>query len=65
MVALLFSVPYVGVQLRASGSLFNVLTDGLVPVNVGMVALSTVVMIYVASGGRKSVAFVTAHKLFC
>ncbi len=58
LVALLFSVPYVGVQLRASGSLFNVLTDGLVPVNVGMIALSTVVMIYVASGGLKSVAFV-------
>ena len=58
LVALLFSVPYLGVQLRASGSLFNVLTDGLVPVNVGMIALSTVVMVYVASGGLKSVAFV-------
>ena len=58
LVAFLFSVPYLGVQLRASGSLFNVLTDGLIPVNVGMVALSTVVMIYVASGGLKSVAFV-------
>ena len=58
LVALLFSVPYLGVQLRASGSLFNVLTDGLIPVNVGMIALSTVVMIYVASGGLKSVAFV-------
>ena len=58
LVALLFSVPYLGVQLRASGSLFNVLTDGLVPVNVGMIALSTGVMVYVASGGLKSVAFV-------
>ena len=45
-------------MLKASGSLFNVLTDGLVPVNIGMVALSTVVMIYVASGGLRSVAFV-------
>ena len=58
LVALLFSVPYLGVQLKASGSLFNVLSDGLVPVNIGMIALSTVVMIYVASGGLKSVAFV-------
>ena len=58
LVEFLFSVPYLGVQLRASGSLFNVLTDGLIPVNVGMIALSTVVMIYVASGGLKSVAFV-------
>ncbi len=58
LVAFLFSVPYLGVQLRASGDLFNVLTDGLVSVNFGMFALSTIVMIYVASGGLKSVAFV-------
>ena len=58
LVALLFSVPYLGVQLKASGSLFNVLSDGLVPVNIGMIALSTVVMIYVASGGLRAVAYV-------
>ena len=58
LVAFLFSVPYLGVQLRASGALFNVLTDGLVSINFGMFALSAVVMIYVASGGLKSVAFV-------
>ncbi|MBC8346566.1 MAG: sodium:solute symporter family protein [Candidatus Marinimicrobia bacterium] len=58
LVAFLFSVPYLGVQLRASGDLFNVLTDGFVSVNFGMFALSTVVMIYVASGGLKSVAYV-------
>ncbi len=58
LVAFLFSVPYLGVQLRASGDLFNVLTDGMVPVNFGMFALSTVVVIYVASGGLKSVAYV-------
>ena len=28
IVALVFSVPYLGVQLRASGFLFNVLTTG-------------------------------------
>ena len=58
LVAFLFSVPYLGVQLRASGDLFNVLTDGLVPVNFGMIALSTIVVIYVASGGLRSVAYV-------
>ena len=58
LVAFLFSVPYLGVQLRASGDLFNVLTDGLIPVNFGMIALSTVVVIYVASGGLRSVAYV-------
>ncbi len=58
LVALLFSVPYLGVQLRASGDLLNVLTDGMVSVNFGMLALSAVVVIYVASGGLRSVAYV-------
>jgi len=58
IVALCFSVPYLGLQLRASGFLFNVLTDGLFEVNVGMWILSAVVFIYVASGGLRAVAYV-------
>ena len=58
IVALLFSIPYLGVQLGASGFLFNVLTDGLVSVEVGMWILSLVVLIYVASGGLRAVAYV-------
>jgi len=58
LVAFLFSVPYLGVQLRASGALFQVLTDNMVSVEVGMFALSAVVMIYVAAGGLRSVAYV-------
>ena len=58
IVALIFSIPYLGVQLRASGFLFNVLTDGLFAVNVGMWMLSLVVIIYVASGGLRAVAYV-------
>jgi SSS family solute:Na+ symporter len=58
VVALVFSVPYLGVQLRASGFLFNVLTDGMLSVNVGMWMLSIVVIIYVASGGLRAVAYV-------
>ena len=58
LVAFLFSVPYLGVQLRASGDLFHTLTDGLVSIEVGMFALSAIVMIYVASGGLRSVAYV-------
>ena len=37
LVAMVFSVPYLGIQLRASGFLFNVLTDGMLGVNVGMI----------------------------
>ena len=58
MVALLFSIPYLGVQLGASGFLFNVLTDDLISQNVGMWVLSAVVLIYVASGGLRAVAYV-------
>ena len=58
LVAFLFSVPYLGVQLRASGALFHVLTDGWLGVEVGMFALSAIVMIYVAAGGLRSVAYV-------
>ena len=58
LVAFLFSVPYLGVQLRASGDLFNVLTDGLISIELGMFALSAIVVIYVASGGLRSVAYV-------
>ena len=58
LVALIFSIPYLGIQLRASGFLFNVLTDGMLGVEVGMWLLSLVVIIYVASGGLRAVAYV-------
>ncbi len=58
VVALIFSVPYLGVQLRASGFLFNVLTDGMLGVTTGMWLLSIVVFVYVASGGLRAVAYV-------
>jgi len=58
LVALIFSVPYLGLQLRASGFLFNVLTDGMLGVETGMWMLSAVVLIYVASGGLRAVAYV-------
>ena len=51
-------MPYLGIQLRASGALFNVLTDGLISTNLGMILLTSVVVIYVASGGLRSVAYV-------
>ncbi|UCE88954.1 MAG: sodium:solute symporter [Pseudomonadota bacterium] len=58
LVALIFSIPYLGLQLRASGFLFNVLTDGMLDVETGMWLLSAVVLIYVASGGLRAVAYV-------
>lgn len=56
IVAMIFSVPYLGLQLRASGFLFNALTG--LDIDVGMWMLSAVVLIYVASGGLRAVAYV-------
>ena len=58
IVALIFSIPYLGIQLRASGFLFHVLTNETLPVNTGMILLSAVVILYVASGGLRAVAYV-------
>ncbi len=63
-VALFFSVPYIGLQLRAAGFLFNVLTDGLLGVEFGMWVLASVVVSYVASGGLRAVAWVDALQVF-
>jgi Na+/proline symporter len=58
LVALIFSIPYIGVQLRASGFLFNVLTNGAMSIEAGMWLMSAVVAIYVAAGGLRAVAYV-------
>ena len=58
VIALCFSIPYLGLQLAASGKLFNVLSDGLVTVTMGTWILSAVVLVYVASGGLRAVAYV-------
>ena len=58
LVALCFSVPYLGLQLRASGFLFHNLTDGALSIEVGMLLLSAIVIIYVATGGLRAVAYV-------
>ena len=55
IVAFIFSVPYLGIQLRASGFLFHVLTNEAVGINAGMILLSAVVILYVASGGLRAV----------
>lgn len=60
IVAVIFAVPYLGIQLRASGFLFHVLTDGALGINIGMWLLSAVVLFYVASGGLRAVAYVDA-----
>ena len=61
IVALLFSVLYISIQLRASGFLFNVLTG--LDTNIGMILLSAVLTLYVALGGLRAVAHVDAMQV--
>ena len=58
VVALCFSVPYLGLQLAASGKLFNVLSDGMWGVTTGTWVLAAIVALYVGLGGLRSVAYV-------
>jgi len=57
IVAVLFTVPFMGVQLGAAGYLFNVLTDGLISTSVGTFLLATAVFLYVVYGGMRAVAY--------
>ncbi len=58
VVALCFSVPYLGLQLAASGKLFNILSDGAWGITTGTWVLAFVVALYVGLGGLRSVAYV-------
>lgn len=51
-------MPYLGLQLRAAGFLFNALTDGLLGEQFGMWVLASVVLSYVASGGLRTMVWV-------
>ncbi|MDD3448354.1 MAG: sodium:solute symporter family protein [Gammaproteobacteria bacterium] len=58
LVALLFTIPYLAVQLRASGYLFNILTDGLLGVDTGMWLLAAFILLYALAGGLRAAAVV-------
>ena len=56
IVAILFSVLFVAVQLGASGYLFDVLTDGLIGRHLGMGIMALVVLATLAASGLRTVA---------
>lgn len=58
VVAVLFSLFYLAVQLRASGYLFSILTDGQVSIDNSIVILSVILIIYVTIGGLRTVAYI-------
>ena len=64
LIATLYSIFYLAVQLMASGLLFSVLTNGFIPFFLGAIALSLVMVFYVSMGGLRSVASVDALQFF-
>ena len=64
LIAALYSIFYLAVQLMASGLLFCILTNGFIPYFAGAVALSLVLVFYVSMGGLRSVAWVDALQFF-
>ena len=57
-IAALFALPFLGLQMAASGYLLQVLSDGLVPWVFGMWALGALVFLYVGLGGLRAAASV-------
>ena len=60
VVAVLFAVPLVALQFKASGYLIEVLSDGLVGRRWGMGIIAAMVLAHVAVGGARAVAQVGA-----
>ena len=58
LVAVLFAVPFVGMQLSASGTLMQVVSHGRVDGTMAMWVLTAVVFLYVCFGGMRAVAYV-------
>ena len=58
LVALVFSIPFVALQLTASGDLIQILSDGTVDRTVAMWVLTAVLFFSVCIGGLRAVAYV-------
>jgi solute:Na+ symporter, SSS family len=59
LIALVFAVPFVGMQLMASGYLIHILSDGAVDRYLAMWVLTSVVFLYVCMGGLRTAAYVS------
>lgn len=59
LIALMFAIPFVGMQLMAAGYLVQVLSDGMVDRYLAMWAMTAVVFLYVCMGGMRAAAYVS------
>ena len=58
VIALVFAVPFVGMQLAASGDLIGLLSGGAVDPDLAMWVLAFVAFLYVCFGGMRAAAYV-------
>ena len=58
LIALLFALPFLGMQLAAGGYLIEVLTAGAVPWVLAMWLLTALVFLYVCLGGMRAASYV-------
>jgi Na+/proline symporter len=56
IIAVLYAIPYVALQLRGAGYVFNVLSGGKIDPTMGALVLGVVVVFYVFIGGLKAAA---------
>ena len=59
LIALVFAIPFVGMQAMAAGYLIQVLSDGAVDRHIAMWVLTAVVFLYVCMGGLRAAAYVS------
>lgn len=58
LISLLFAVSFLGMALGAAGFLVDVATGGLVPRDIALLLVATVLLIYVTAGGIRAIAYV-------
>lgn len=58
LIAVVFAIPFVGMQISVSGYLLQVLSNGVVDRYVAMWVLTAVVFLYVCFGGMRAAAYV-------
>ncbi len=65
LTSIIITIPYLAIQLRASGFLLSHLTDNALPINMGIWLLAIFLFIYVALGGMRALIQVaTVQSIF-
>jgi Na+/proline symporter len=64
IIALSFSIPFLGLQLAASGKLFNFLSNDVLNLNITTWVLAFILLLYVILGGLRSVAYLSILQSF-